>query len=125
MASHSRLAMSRLIRSIAISLVLIHAAPTVIAQQPTFDAASIVPSDHDGPSSYRVAPSGIFYTNATLGDCILAAYQVSRFEVAGPEWLRTRRFDIVARTPGPASKEQLMLMLQTLLSERFGVRLHW
>jgi len=117
--------MSRLLPLVAICLVTIFPAPSVMAQQQTFDAASIVPSDHGGPSTYRVAPSGIFYTNATLGDCILAAYQVSRFEVVGPEWLRTRRFDIVARTPGPASKEQLMLMLQTLLSERFGVRLHW
>src|SRR5689334_23118932 len=89
-----------------------------------FDAASIVASDHGGPSNYRVRPSGIAYTNATLGDCLLAAYQVSRFEIVGPEWLRTRRFDIVARTSGPASKEQLMLMLQSLLAERFGVRLH-
>jgi uncharacterized protein (TIGR03435 family) len=114
-----------LFQSVAIYLVLIHAAPAVMAQPQAFDAASIVPSDHGGPSAYRVAPSGIFYTNATLGDCILAAYQVSRFEVVGPEWLRTRRFDIVARTADPASKEQLMLMLQTLLDERFGVRLHW
>jgi uncharacterized protein (TIGR03435 family) len=115
----------RMIPAVAICLVFLLAAPAVMAQQQAFDAASIVPSDHGGPSTYRVAPSGIFYTNATLGDCILAAYQVSRFEVVGPEWLRTRRFDIVARTAGPASKEQLMLMLQTLLGERFGVRLHW
>jgi uncharacterized protein (TIGR03435 family) len=117
--------MSRLIRSVAVFMVLIHPAPIVRAQEQAFDAASIVPSDHGGPSTYRVAPSGIVYTNATLGDCILAAYQVSRFEVVGPEWLRTRRFDIVAHTAGPASKEHLMLMLQTLRGERFGVRLHW
>jgi uncharacterized protein (TIGR03435 family) len=115
--------MSWLIRSSALCLALIPL-QTGIAQQPAFEAASIVASDHSGPSTYRVAPSGIFYTNASLGDCILTAYQVSRSEVIGPEWLRTRRFDIVARTSGPASKEQLMLMLQTLLGERFGVRLH-
>jgi hypothetical protein len=50
-----------------------------------FDAASIVSSDHGGPSAYRVTPSGIVYTNATLGDCLLAAYQVSRFEMVGPD----------------------------------------
>ena len=116
--------MRRLIRSVAIYIALIQPTPGVVAEQYAFEAASIVPSDHGGPSTYRVAPSGIFYTNATLGDCILAAYQVSQFEVVGPQWLRTRRFDIVARTSGPASKEQLMLMLQTLLGERFGVRLH-
>ena len=97
---------------------------TVTAQQPAFDAASIVPSVQGGPSSFRVAPSGIFYTNATLEDCLQAAYQVSRFEVSGPEWLGRRRFDISARTAGPATKEQLMLMLQALLADRFAVRLH-
>src|SRR5690349_8404944 len=98
--------MSRPVLLVAICLVLLSRAASVTAQQPAFDAASIVPSDHGGPSAYRVTPSGIFYTNATLGDCILAAYQVSRFEVVGPDWLRSRRFDIVARTPGPTSKEQ-------------------
>jgi uncharacterized protein (TIGR03435 family) len=71
-----------------------------------------------------VAPSGIFYANATLEDCIQAAYQVSRFEVSGPEWLGRRRFDITARSAGPATKEQLMLMLRGLLADRFAVRLH-
>jgi uncharacterized protein (TIGR03435 family) len=106
------------------AVALIRSAPRVVAQQPMFDAASIVSSDHGGRSTYRVTPGGIVYTNATLGDCLLAAYQVSRFEVVGPDWLRARRFDIVARTSGPASKEQLMMMLQTLLAQRFGVRLH-
>jgi len=105
-------------------LLVIDRVVTLSGQQPAFDAASIVPSAPGEPSAFRVTPSGIFYTGARLEDCLQAAYQVSRFEVVGPEWLRTRRFDITARTNGPATKEQLMLMLQALLSERFAVRLH-
>jgi len=105
-------------------LLVVNRAGIPAAQPLAFDAASVVPSLHGGPSSFRVTPSGIYYTNATLEDCIQAAYQVSRFEVSGPAWLGTRRFDITAQGVGRATKEQLMLMLQALLADRFALRLH-
>lgn len=93
-------------------------------QTAAFDVASIVPSAPGTRSAFTVRPSGIAYTGATLADCILAAYQISRFEVSGPASLRTNRFDITTRTTAPATKEQLMAMLQGLLADRFGLRLH-
>src|SRR5262245_60931616 len=105
-------------------LLVVNRVVVFAVQPPEFDVASVVPSLHDGPSSFRVTPSGIYYTNATLEDCVQAAYQVSRFEVSGPEWLGKRRFDITAQGVGRATKEQLMLMLQALLADRFVLRLH-
>jgi uncharacterized protein (TIGR03435 family) len=116
--------MSQVTRRAVLVIALLFVLNRVAAQSPAFDAASIVPSAPGERVSYRVTPSGIFYTNAPLADCLQAAYQVSRFDVSGPEWLGRRRFDITARSVGPATKEQLMLMLQTLLAERFAVRLH-
>ncbi len=105
-------------------LLVVNRVVVLAAQPPAFDAASVFPSLHGGPSSFRVTPSGIYYTNATLEDCVQAAYQVSRFEVSGPEWLGKRRFDITARTAGRSTKEQLMLMLRALLADRFAMQLH-
>jgi uncharacterized protein (TIGR03435 family) len=44
--------------------------------------------------------------------------------VSGPGWLDSDEFDMDARADGPVSQEQLRLMLQNLLSERFQLSLH-
>jgi uncharacterized protein (TIGR03435 family) len=42
-----------------------------------------------------------------------------------PEWVKDARFDIEARAPGQATKDQMRLMMQSLLVERFGLVVHW
>lgn len=46
------------------------------------------------------------------------------FQIAGPDWLSSDRFDIVAKMPVNASDDQLALMLQKLLADRFQVVFH-
>ena len=69
-------------------------------------------------------PGRIRYTWVTLADSIQAAYDVRPQQVAGPDWLSYSRYDIEAKAPSPASKEQLMQMLQRLLVERFKLQFH-
>jgi uncharacterized protein (TIGR03435 family) len=54
----------------------------------------------------------------------MAAYDIKTYQVNGPVWLNTERYDIVARVPAGATKEQVNVMWQKLLTERFGVVLH-
>src|ERR1700689_3328026 len=93
-----------------------------------FDVASIRPHVlTPGPfrSSTQVDPKGIRYSNVTLKSAIAQAYSVASYQITGgPDWLVSERYDIVAKAATPAPKPQLMLMLRTLLEERFGVRLH-
>jgi uncharacterized protein (TIGR03435 family) len=62
--------------------------------------------------------------------CIQAAYGIpgeGRPDyrlVGGPDWLATERFDIEATTDHPINKDQAMLMLQSLLAERFKLKAH-
>ncbi len=51
---------------------------------------------------------------------ILAAYLPSR----GPDALSTDRYDVIAKVTPDASKEQRMVMLQSLLAERFKLVVH-
>jgi uncharacterized protein (TIGR03435 family) len=53
----------------------------------------------------------------TLKDVIQFAYN-SRIEIDGPGWLDTEDYDVAAKSSGPATREQLQAMLQTLLAER-------
>jgi uncharacterized protein (TIGR03435 family) len=63
----------------------------------------------------------VHYTSITLKDCIRAAYRVRDFQIQGPDWMSSVRFDINAKLPAGASTEQIPEMMQALLAERFGM----
>ena len=45
-------------------------------------------------------------------------------QIVGPDWLETERYEVSAKLPSETNVEQLRLMLQRLLTERFQIRLH-
>ncbi|HTA43878.1 MAG TPA: TIGR03435 family protein [Bryobacteraceae bacterium] len=90
----------------------------------SFEVASIKPSMMLAPRDQSITSTGIVYTNVTLVDCIEAAWGVRRYQISGPEWLRSDKYDIIAKAGGVASKTQLMLMLRALLADRFGLTVH-
>jgi uncharacterized protein (TIGR03435 family) len=55
---------------------------------------------------------------------LLTAYDLKIYQVSGPGWLDTERYDVVAKVPPGATKEQVRVMWQNLLAERFGLVLH-
>jgi uncharacterized protein (TIGR03435 family) len=64
------------------------------------------------------------FTNVSLGDLIQAAYDVKAYQVSGPGWIESARFDIEAKVPAGATKEQSRLMMRSLLADRFKLVLH-
>jgi len=64
------------------------------------------------------------FGSMSLADLIAQAYKVKSFQVSGPEWIKTERFDIMAKLPEGATKEQLPEMLQALLADRFKLTMH-
>jgi uncharacterized protein (TIGR03435 family) len=62
-----------------------------------------------------------------LAECIQYAYDLpSNSLIAGPDWVNSRdvRFDIVAKTSGDSSRDQVLVMMQSLLAERLQLKLH-
>jgi uncharacterized protein (TIGR03435 family) len=55
---------------------------------------------------------------------LMAAYDVKVFQIAGPAWLDTERFEIDATMPSDTTQEQFRVMLQNLLAERFKLTAH-
>jgi len=106
-----------------------HALPQT-STLPAFEAASVkVSSAQTGRGSLRGGPgtddpSQISFSNVTLLNVILRAYDRIAFQVAAPEWMSARRYDIAAAVPAGASKEECNRMLQTLLAERFHLVIH-
>jgi uncharacterized protein (TIGR03435 family) len=71
------------------------------------------------------ADSGkLTYSNVNLKEVIGKAYQVQRYQIDGPDWLETERFDVVAKFPPHSTAEQVPLMLQALLADRFKLTVH-
>ncbi len=44
--------------------------------------------------------------------------------VAGPDWIKTEKFDIIAKTANKTAWENMQLMLRNLITERFHLRMH-
>jgi len=116
--------MCRVMMSIAILCALTDAS---VAQQsssaPAFEAASVKPSTTRNPSwAISYTPDSLRATNATLASLIQSAYGIREDRlVGGPKWVRTTRFDVNGKAAQALSREQLRLMAQRLLEERFGV----
>jgi len=99
------------------------------ASRPEFEVASVrrstPPQDgsgiRDGVSGGpgTADPSLIAYSNLRLKDLLMTAWGVKGYQVFGPDWIESERYDIVARIPPGTSKEQFSIMLQNLLTERF------
>ncbi len=103
----------------------------------TFDVASVKPAaplvpdgrgrimfqgPQGGPGSKD--PGRIRYPFMSLKNLLTTAYDVKGFQIVGPAWLDTERFDITATMPPETTKEQFHVMLQNLLVERFKMTLH-
>jgi uncharacterized protein (TIGR03435 family) len=106
----------------------------------TFEVASVKPvtpppangggrKGGRGPSGPGTAdPERLHYTAIRLKDLVMSAYNVKDYQIVGPPWLEstdeTTRFVIDAKLPPGTTKEQLRVMLQNLLAERFKLATH-
>ena len=111
---------------VALSCLALFAIPTLRAQDadvPAFEAASI--KESHGVSTMPLAPDRFTRPNITLSLILVYAYQMSEFQIqGGPDWVRTRRFEIDAKAARIVSADQMRLMVRRLLAERFDLKTH-
>ena len=71
-------------------------------------------------------PGGRFEAKATTVEFLMEwAYDLLPSQHSrGPAWMDKDRFDVIAKAPGNASDDQMKLMAQTLLAERFHLKFH-
>ncbi len=97
--------------------------------QPAFDAASIRKNlTETNNSSINHEGGRLTLTNTSLRDCIAFAYNIPTgrdYELSGPAWLDTEKFDVMATFPLETSRERYREMLQNLLADRFGLTTHF
>ncbi len=69
-------------------------------------------------------PERVTFTNVNLRLVLQNAYDILDDQISGPPWLESTRFDIDAKVPAGATREQFRVMLQNLLKERFQLAFH-
>src|SRR4051794_32219575 len=104
-------------------LYLLLAATSLLAQPPTrpqFDIASVKPSQERGAMYVRTLPGGRLLVNAPARLMLMNAYSIQFSQLAGaPDWLSSEIWSVDARVEGNPTRDELMLMLRSLLEERF------
>jgi uncharacterized protein (TIGR03435 family) len=121
----------------ALLLVLLTAVTTgVVAQTapPSFEVASVrTNKSAAGPSMIsKIQEGGRWtFTNVPLHVLVRTAYRVPDFLTVGaPDWIRSERYDIMAKASGdlrpgsPGAPPAHVLMLRFLLEERFRLKVH-
>jgi uncharacterized protein (TIGR03435 family) len=96
--------------------------------KPEFTVATIKPSRPDAPrGGYGFRGRDVTTTNVTVNWLIKLAYNMHARQISGgPAWLDSEKYDIVGRpdTPGQPSRDQMKVMIQKLLADRFQLKFH-
>lgn len=106
---------------------------TLRAAGPEFEVATVRPAPE---ITIELARSGklhlgmnIDHSRVDIGGLNLSAILQAAFtlgdgQIAGPDWMKSARFDILAKMPDDATEDQVPQMLQALLADRFKLTVH-
>jgi len=99
-----------------------------------FEVASVKSNQSDAVATSRFplgsgdgfAPGALFSaTNQPLIVYLRFAYKLGQSDLLSlPGWIYEERFDIESRAPGSPTKDEMRLMMQSLMAERFKLRTH-
>jgi uncharacterized protein (TIGR03435 family) len=110
-------------------IVSVASAEPTASTRLTFEVASIRPSQSSAGAVFGIKPlpggSGYTAQNVPFKLMMSLMYKVPMRQIlGGPDWINTDRFDIEARTDHPSSVDELHVMFQNLLADRFNLRFH-
>ena len=99
---------------------------------PAFEVASISPSvplqTQITTGQLRVGAtitdSRVDLKSAALAELLILAYRLKPYQLTGPDWIQSERYDVQATIPAGGNKDQVPEMMQALLADRFKLRVH-
>ena len=96
--------------------------------RPEFEVATIRPSAPSPEATVtaraHIDGAQVRWLSLTLKYYIATAYRVKQYQVSGPDWISSDRFDISATIPAGVSTTQMPEMLQRVIEERFQLKMH-
>lgn len=107
---------------------------------PEFEVASVKPNKSGDPpnSNFPLGPGDVYVRNGGYFSATgfpLMTYMTFAYKISGnqvqylspqlPDWAKTERYDIQARANGDPGKDQMRLMMRSLLADRFKLATHY
>jgi uncharacterized protein (TIGR03435 family) len=92
-----------------------------------FEVASIRPAppiDASVKIGVHIDGAQVHFEYLSVRDCMRYAWAIKDFQIVGPDWIGSDRWDIIAKLPQGAKSDQVPEMLQNLLTERFKLTFH-
>ena len=96
------------------------------APLPSFEVASVkkLPKPATSTTS-RSGPGRLTYTNVPLRTLMMLAWGIRDYQIIDPPgWLTTDRFSVNAKAETAVPRDQVLLMLRSLIVERFNLKYH-
>jgi uncharacterized protein (TIGR03435 family) len=94
------------------------------AKRPTFEVASIEPTRSTAMETMNETADRLVITQTTAWSLVHYAYELTQGRISGgPSWARSDRFDVTAKSEQATTFREKMQMLQSLLEDRFKLRL--
>src|SRR5579863_2374698 len=96
---------------------------------PAFEVATIKPSDPAKPGQIiTLRGAEVITTNVTVHDLINLAYWLHPKQLTGgPAWMESEKYDMAGKpdAPGQPNVDQMKMMIQKLLADRFQLKFHF
>ena len=111
-------------RALTLTVALFTASFAAFAQNPSFDVVSIKRSTSDllGPR-WGGTPARYQMINGPVSALIYEAFEPQVYELPGaPGWVFSDKYDVIATTSGPPSKEAHAARLRSMLVDRFKLK---
>jgi uncharacterized protein (TIGR03435 family) len=91
-----------------------------------FEAAEVRSHNEETGFKYDDQETHITYLGFVLSAFIDMAWSTppQKRQVIGPDWIKTEKFDIIAKPANSTAWENMQLMLRNLITERFHLRMH-
>jgi bla regulator protein BlaR1 len=94
---------------------------------PQFEVASIKPAapDQRGVTIRPGANGGININNMPVKEMMVLAWRIQPYQISGgPAWIESARYDINATGNHKPKQDEIPLMIQSLLADRFQLKIH-
>jgi uncharacterized protein (TIGR03435 family) len=107
--------------------ILLSLSAVAAMAQPEFEVASIkpaAPTQRPDAFSLKFDPGLMHGTNVPLYNLFLMSYQLQRYEIAAPDWMKSAKFDLSAKAASVSTLDEMRPMLRKLLADRFRLKFH-
>ena len=113
-------------RKLALSALIAVSAFAQKPAPPAFEVASVKINQQQPfvDADLKVSGNSLIIRNRNMRVIAAWAYSLQWSQIAGPSWIDSDRFDIIAKADKPLTEDQMRPLLQTLLAERFHFASH-